>query len=616
MVGLSGIIGSEADSCEVNTVPPTIEGGETVDEYSGRDIAVRSAYHTGSAPEQPVETGEGVLVWVWGEVFSVTDDWGERTTVDPTETARVCAEEYAEHGIDFVERLDGEFVGCVFDREAQSVSFFNDRLGTRALYYVVTEDGIAFSTNIQTVPALSTFEWTFDESFLAEYLYTRRTLGTKTPIAGVELLAPATILTYDIGSEATERQQYWEPQYRPVDESLSYFTAELTDRFERAVADRTNDDREHGLLLSGGSDSRAVLSAADSSLKTYHMGDGWTREAKIAKRAADAAGADFTLLNRGLDYHATLLERAAPIMEFLGTFHTGHTLGFDEKLDSEVDTLLTGLFSDDLFGTWSISQADIKLPFGVTLRPPVARLPSTTTEFVANQVAAGSTRQPTFLPSTSLEEILTANISDRHGRVEYHGVTYESVEQLSLSQTLYPVTNGVGFDLCSSLQIMPTRNPFLDRRLIDLHLSMPLKHRLRHDPVHRAMQRLDPSLAAIPHASSLMPVKYPKAAHVVGNRVMNQVAKFERAGSYRTQGPWQNKNEVIRHHDFVGRALKKNEERIRELSCVDWAAVREAYRRHLAGEANVGEELYRLLTVLEMPLTERILDGESGRVQE
>lgn len=610
MGGLTGVVGGDVVGCDVNTVPPTVRNAETVDEYREQNVAVRSAYHTDMAPEQPIETDEDTLVWVWGEVFSSTDPSGERTTVDPGQTARVCAEQYVDHGIEFVSRLDGEFVGCVYDRSGGTVSFFNDRLGARPLYYVVVGDRVAFSTNIQTVPMLPGFEPAFEEGYLAEYLYTRRTIGTKTPLDGVELLPPATVMTYSMGSGAFDHHQYWEPRYRPIDKPPSYFKAELAKRLKRAVADRMDSDNEHGLLLSGGSDSRAVLSAAESPMKTYHMGDGWTREATIAKRVADAAGVDFTLLDRGPEYHATLLERAAPIMEFLGTFHTGHALGFAEKLNDEVDTLFTGLYSDDLFGTWSIPQSDIRLPSGVTLRPPVVSFPSSIEDFVAGEVRAGPTRQPPFLAAESLEKILSANIQERNGRIEDHGVSYESIETLALSRTLYPITNGVGFDLYSSLQIVPTRNPFLDRRLIDLHLSMPLNYRLRHDPVHRAVQRLDSSLATIPHASTLLPITYPKAAHVVGKRVMNQVSKLEQAGSYRTQGPWQNKDAVIRQHDFVGRALDANEDCIRELPCVDWSAVRKAYHSHLTGEADVGEELYRLLTVLEMPLTKRILDCE------
>jgi len=41
---------------------------------------------------------------------------------------------------------------------------------------------------------------------------------------------------------------------------------------------------------------------------------------------------------------------------------------------------------------------------------------------------------------------------------------------------------------------------------------------------------------------------------------------------------------------------------------VDAAAARDTYRRHRLGEVDAAEELYRLLSVLEMPLTGRLLD--------
>ncbi|MFC4987186.1 asparagine synthase-related protein [Saliphagus infecundisoli] len=605
MVGLSGVFGDAADSIEVETVPETV-AGEVADTYREHGVSVRSAFHEGTATDQPAEAG-GALVWTWGEVYSVTDSNGTRTTVDPNESARVCAREYADHGLEFVTRLDGEFVGCVYEPAADTVSFFLDRLGARPLYYAATEDGLAFSTNVQTVPVVPGRELRFEEEYLAEYLYCRRTIGTRTPVRGVSQLPPATVLTYDIASGDVDRRRYWEPRYRPIDRPLSYFVGELTERFDRAVADRTSDDRDHGLLLSGGSDSRAVLAAADEPPTGFHLGDGWNREARIAKRSADAAGAEFRLLDRGPNYHAELLERAGPIQEFIGPFHTGHALGFAEEIREEADTLLTGLYSDDLFGSWSVSQATLDLPAGVRFWLPFARLPEALPEFVSELANSGPVRRPPFLDSTPLEGILWRNVDSRGGRVDFHGVEYESVGGLSLASTLYPITNGIGFDLYSALQIAPTRNPFLDRRLIDLHCAMPLKYRLRHDPLHRAIERLDGSLAAIPHAGTGIPLDYPKAAHAVGNRVTNQVDKLRATGSYRTDGPWQNKNEVVRGDDFVGRALDRHEANGRQLPGVDWPAVRETYRRHREGELNVAEELYRLVSVLEMPLTERVV---------
>jgi asparagine synthase (glutamine-hydrolysing) len=542
-------------------------------------------------------------------VYSVTDPNGGRRSVDPFETARVCADQYDRHGREFVERLDGEFVGLLYNTDG-TATFFVDRCGVRPLYHAVGDEGFAFSTNVQTVPELPGFAPAFDEQYLAEYIHAKRSFGTKTPVAGIEQIAPATLLTYEPDAETVEDRQYWEPVRRPVDRPVSYFVRELADRFERAVADRMPDSADdYGLLLSGGSDSRAVLAAADDPPKGYHMGDAWNREARAAKRSADAVGAEFAFLERGLDYHETLLERASPIMEFIGTFHTGHALGFAEEIDDEVDVLLTGLYSDTLLSAWSIPQLPLPNPFGLRLSVPVPDVPTTAEEYVSRQLDSRHLCQPPFLRTDSLETILRANVHERDGRIDHHGIEYPSVEQLALSEFYYPVTNGIGFDLYSTLQIVPTRNPFLDRRLIDLHLSIPLKHRLRCDLTSRMIQALSPSLAAVPHASTGVPLTYPKAAQIAGKHWTGLRGRLGRGSeSYRTEGPWQNIHQVIREHDFVGRALEANEGRIRRLPMLDWAAVRDAYRAHRAGEANYGHELYRLLTVLEMPLTGRILD--------
>jgi asparagine synthase (glutamine-hydrolysing) len=606
MVGLSGVVGAQTD-IDVETVPPTVDD-ERASTYRDDGIVVRSAFHEGAATDQPAEATDGTQFWLWGEVFSVTDDRGGRRRVDPSESAQTCAEQYDEHGEAFVARLDGEFVGCYFGTDDGTVTFFIDRAGARPLYYSIGEERIAFSTSVQTVPSLPEVSLTFSDPYLAEYLYSRRTQGTKTPVAEIEQLAPATLSTFDPDAGALDQRQYWEPRYEPVDEPLSYFVYEFAKRFEQAVADRMpRADGDYGLLLSGGSDSRTVLAAADSPPDCYHMGDGWNREARYARQAAEAADADFQLLERGVDYHEALLERAAPIQEFLGPFQSGHMLGHAETL-AETDALFTGLYCDVLFGSWSVPQVELSLPYGVKLWPPVPDVPSTTDGHVERMARDDPVKTPPFLRADDFDDILAANVHRENGRVVDHGVGYESAEALSLSTFYYPITNGIGFDLFAAAQITPTRTPLLDRRLIDLHLQMPLKYRLRHDPVHRALRALSPSLAAVPNASSAVPPTRHKAAHVVGDRLTNQLAKLGGSPSVQTSGPLQNKDEVIRESDFLGRALSRNEARGRALDCLDWAAVEDTYRRHRSGEVNAGEELYRLVTVLETPLAARILD--------
>jgi len=65
---------------------------------------------------------------------------------------------------------------------------------------------------------------------------------------------------------------------------------------------------------------------------------------------------------------------------------------------------------------------------------------------------------------------------------------------------------------------------------------------------------------------------------------------------------------MIREQSFVRESIEANEDLIRELPFLDWEGVRECYRAHMAGERN-DDELYGLVTLLEMPVTRRIVEN-------
>jgi asparagine synthase (glutamine-hydrolysing) len=215
--------------------------------------------------------------------------------------AQHCATYYDRHGMDFAAGLNGNFVGAV--RHRGSVSLFTDRLGTRPLYYARTDGGVVFSTSIQSLPLHPGVETEFDVPHLAEYLALKRSFGTRTPLTGVEMTRLGSVATLDPeGGMAEER--YWRPVRTPLDRSRGYFVDRLTETFRTVVADRTERAADYGLLLSGGSDSRlalAALDALDVSVHAFHLAEWRNREARTARRVAEAAGVPFTLLRRDDD---------------------------------------------------------------------------------------------------------------------------------------------------------------------------------------------------------------------------------------------------------------------------------------------------------------------------
>ncbi len=215
--------------------------------------------------------------------------------------------------------------------------------------------------------------------------------------------------------------------------------------------------------------------------------------------------------------------------------------------------------------------------------------------------------------------ILRENISvTDDGEIDHHGVTYRSIRELVLCGEYYPLSNDTELIYTNSLrQLGPYRTPFLDNRLIDLHLSMPIRYQLRRNVIHRAIERLDSRLAAVPHSESGVRIDRSFPVEYVGKHLNALRWKyFERdrpPKPWCTHGPWPDDEEFVRRNEFVWNALADDRSVVEALPFLDWDGVKRSYGEHLDGEDNA-VELYTLLTLLEMPITKRVC-GDGGAEQ-
>lgn len=612
MVGLSGVIGPDVNPHERLVADLRWTGGELTTTYSDEQLTITAGSHPYNAEPQPAWTADrAAALWLWGDVWGF-DRPDDTAYVLPDESpAAFCASLYEDYGLEFVQGLNGNFVGIVYDTATRTVTFFTDRLGTRPLHYAQTADGIVFSTNIQSLPFHPAVEPAFDLEYLAEYFTLQRSFGVKTPIRGVELLHPGSLSTVSLDDGSLTVERYWQPVYDPIDRPRSYFATRLADLLERAAAERTNPDTTYGLLLSGGSDSRltlAALSRADCDIHAYHLNDWWNREAEIAYRVVKTADVTFTYLCRDREYQASMLPSTPRISTFSGYFNQVHAGGFMDDIAGEVDVLFTGHYGDMLFKgnhlpTWSIDLDDLG-SFDLPIEKPVTSLDEL--------VASRTTREaPAYIADAlerSIREIYAADVTRRNGRVVDHGIEYPSLREATLCSR-YPLTNGTShFFYYGLTQMMPSGTLFLDNRLIDLFLSIPIGYLIRGNLIGQSLDELHPSLAAIPHANASIPLAYPSG----GQWLSKLVTAFRRRHVTRsptephwTHGPWSDYGELIRSQDFIREALDEHERLIRRLPFLSWEGVNACYDAHLNGEDHVAA-LYTLVTFLEMPATQRI----------
>ncbi|HYG82730.1 MAG TPA: asparagine synthase-related protein, partial [Pyrinomonadaceae bacterium] len=157
-------------------------------------------------------------------------------------------------------RARGVFCAAHYQSGAGSLSLIADKLCIRPLYYRIDDEYVIFATALRIFEGLAGLPKRMDVRAVTELVGLGVPLGTRTPLAGVELLKAAEVIRVD--DEKVTRRQYWrwdqiEASTAPEPELLR----ETYGRFSRAVGRRLRGDRTAAAFLSGGLDSRCVVAA-------------------------------------------------------------------------------------------------------------------------------------------------------------------------------------------------------------------------------------------------------------------------------------------------------------------------------------------------------------------
>jgi asparagine synthase (glutamine-hydrolysing) len=222
--------------------------------------------------DQPIWSGgvagEGIGIIFNGEIYNYRalraglEKSGHRFhTQSDTE---VVLRLYSQLGLSCLDRLEGMFAFCIFDRAQRRMHLVRDRLGKKPLYYGRVNRQFLFGSEIKAILAVLNAKPSLNLQALYHYLTLRYVPGPDTIWQGIHKLDPGSSLTLDLDTGAVEMKRYWSLRFTSEAANRQRdYVAEFETLFLSAVEKRLlAADVPVGVLLSGGLDSSAISAAA------------------------------------------------------------------------------------------------------------------------------------------------------------------------------------------------------------------------------------------------------------------------------------------------------------------------------------------------------------------
>jgi asparagine synthase (glutamine-hydrolysing) len=202
---------------------------------------------------------------------------------------------YRRLGSGFPARLRGAFVTAVVDEEAGRLVLGTDAVGSYPLYWLHAPGCLVFASELKAVLRHPALKPALNPRALADYLELGILTGEKTLAEGVSLVPPGSALTYDWEGDEVRLSTYCrlDDAFGRRSGGRPEYVSRVIEAFRSAVERSLAGPHRFGMSLSGGLDSRTVLSAVGDTrtdLATYTLGVKGCADEVIAEKLAKTAG--------------------------------------------------------------------------------------------------------------------------------------------------------------------------------------------------------------------------------------------------------------------------------------------------------------------------------------
>lgn len=213
--------------------------------------------------QQPLHGPQGLALVGCGEIYNYVELWPSIEQEQPQSHSdfEVPLHLVAHQGARAVESLRGMYAFACASADGASVLLARDPFGIKPLYYVVSENGVAFASEPQALIAADIVKAELDTVARDELVDLKYVNGDRTVFAGIRRVLPGETITITNGAISERRLNSCVPRAAaaPGQQNEDALVTRFDAVFENSVNVHLRSDVPLGLFLSGGLDSTAIL---------------------------------------------------------------------------------------------------------------------------------------------------------------------------------------------------------------------------------------------------------------------------------------------------------------------------------------------------------------------
>lgn len=424
-----------------------------------------------------------------------------------------------------LQKLNGFFAFCVYDKEEQSFFIARDRYGVKPLLYLFDEDKFLFASEMKSIIQYG-IDKTIDYTSLHTYLQLNYIPAPNTIFKNVKKLLPGHYLTL-INGQLSIVNYYTIP--KEENKTISYEAAKekLKNLLDASVQRRLISDVPLGAFLSGGIDSSVITALASQhkpDLHTFSIGfkdEKFFDETHYAKLVADHFKTEHTVFSLT---NNDLYEHVHDILNYIDEpFADSSAINvyiLSKQTRKHATVALSGDGADELLAGYNKHAAfyrsfnpGIKEKAVSAFSPLWNMIPQSRGNALSNKArqfarfAEGMKLSPqerywrwaSFADETESKRLFTTHVAEQISTEQYHALKSDLLKHIgntgSMNEVLRTDTELVlpndmltKADLMSMANGLEVRTPFLDVEVVNFIFSLPEEFKINSNTRKRILQ--------------------------------------------------------------------------------------------------------------------------------